>query len=433
MVKDIYLKEANELLDFIERSPSRFHAVDEMGKILSEKGFKELKINERWELEKGGKYFTTKNDSSLIAFIAGTDEVGNGGFRITGSHSDSPAIRIKPNPEMKVEGKELKLNTEIYGGPILYSWFDRPLGFAGRVTLEGDSPFEPESVHVCIREKKCIIPSLAIHMNRDVNTAFGPDKQKDMLPLLSSIEETVNGFDFKKMLAEELDVESERIIDYEISLHDMTRGQILGMNEEMISCSQLDNLAMAYASLIALSESEAGVATKIIVVFDNEEIGSQTMQGASSPLLGAILERIAIALGGDRENYIRALENSFIISADMAHALHPNSPEKHDPTNHPVLNGGPVIKMSSNFRYTSDSESATVFELLCKKVEVPVQRFVNNSRERGGSTIGPITAGQLGMRSVDIGNPMLSMHSIKELAGVADHHYLLEVLKEFYR
>jgi aspartyl aminopeptidase len=432
-LKDTYLKEANELLDFIEKSPSRFHAVDEMGKILSASGFQELKINEKWELKKGGKYFTTKNDSSLIAFIAGTEEVGTNGFRITGSHSDSPAIRIKPNPEMKVEGKGLKLNTEIYGGPILYSWFDRPLGFAGRVTLEGENPFKPESVHVCIKDKKCIIPSVAIHMNREVNTGFGPDKQKDMLPLLSTIEETVNKYNFKQMIAEELDIEPERIIDYEMSLHDMTRGQLVGMDEEMISCSQLDNLAMAYASLIALTESEATETTKVVVVFDNEEIGSQTMQGASSPLLGTILERITIALEGDRERYIRALENSFIISADMAHALHPNNPEKHDPTNHPVLNGGPVIKMSSNFRYTSDSESATVFELLCKKVDVPVQRFVNNSRERGGSTIGPITAGQLGMRSVDIGNPMLSMHSVKELGGVADHHYLLKVLKEFYR
>jgi aspartyl aminopeptidase len=432
-VKDVYLKDVNELLDFIERSPSRFHAVDEMSKILVEAGFNEVRINEKWELKKGGKYFTTKNDSSLIAFIAGTGEVGKNGFRITGSHSDSPAIRIKPNPEMTVEGKSLKLNTEIYGGPILYTWFDRPLGFAGRVTLEGENPFEPESVNVCIKDKKCIIPSLAPHMNRDINTKFGPDKQKEMLPLISSIEETVNSFNFKKMLAEELDVAGEKIIDYEISLHDMTRGQVIGVDEDMISCSQLDNLAMAYVSLVALTDSEAGEMTKVVVVFDNEEIGSQTMQGASSPLLGAILERITMALEGDREEYIRALENSFIISADMAHALHPNMPEKHDPTNHPVLNAGPVIKISSNFRYTSDSESATVFELLCKKAEVPVQRFVNNSKERGGSTIGPITAGQLGMRSVDIGNPMLSMHSIKELAGVVDHHYLLKALKEFYR
>ncbi len=432
-MKDIYLKEAGELISFIEKSPSRFHAVEAAQLVLNGAGFQKLNIKEKWELKSGGKYYVTKNDSSMAVFIVGNKPPSNAGFKIIGSHTDSPAIRIKPNPELNVGENYLKLNTEVYGGPILYSWFDRPLGLAGRVAIQDEETGKIISKPVKVDKIKTIIPSIAIHMNREVNSGFKVDKQKDLLPFISSIEEITKKFDLKELLSKQMQVKKDRVLDFELYLYDLAQGQIIGLDNDMISCSQMDDLAMVYASLKALIGAPVGEATKITMFFDNEEIGSKTMQGADSPLLGSILERISLSMGEGRESYLRALENSFVISSDMAHALHPNAQEKHDPTNKPLINGGPVIKISTNFRYTSDSESAAYFESLCKQANVPVQRFVNHSNERGGSTIAPITAGRLGIPSVDIGNPMLSMHSIKELCGVMDHHYLIKVFQEFYK
>jgi len=429
----VYLKEASELIGFIEKSPSRFHAVETAMKIAEGFGFQRLDIKKKWELKRGGKYFTTKNDSSMAVFIVGEDSPAEAGFKIIGSHTDSPAIRIKPNPTIKVGDNYLKLNTEIYGGPILYSWFDRPLGLAGRAAFRDAESGEIRSKPVAIKGLRTIIPSIAIHMNREVNTGFKVDNQKDMLPFICSVTEGNNTFDLIQLMADQLDILKDQVLDFELYLFDLTQGQIIGSDHDMISCSQLDDLAMVYASLKALTDSQSGVETKMAVFFDNEEIGSQTMQGADSPLLGSILERITIGLEEDREAYLRSLENSFVISSDMAHALHPNAAEKHDLTNKPVINGGPVVKISSNFRYTSDSESSAYFEGLCQKAGVPVQHFVNHSNQRGGSTIAPITAGRLGIQSVDIGNPMLSMHSIKELCGVMDHYHLIQVFKAFYQ
>lgn len=432
-MKDIYLKEAGELISYIEKSPSRFHAVEAARIILNGVGFHELDIKDKWELKPGGKYYVTKNDSSMAVFIVGNKPVSGEGFKIIGSHTDSPAIRIKPNPEMSVGENYLKLNTEVYGGPILYSWFDKPLGLAGRVAFLEEKTGKIISKPVKLDHVKTIIPSIAIHMNREVNSSFKVDKQKDLLPFITSTKEITKKFDLKELLSQQINVGKDSVLDFELYLYDLAQGQIIGLDNDMISCSQMDDLAMVYASLKALIEAPVGGSTKVAMFFDNEEIGSKTMQGADSPLLSSILERITIGMGEDRESYLRALENSFVISSDMAHALHPNAQEKHDPTNKPLINGGPVIKISTNFRYTSDSESAACFESLCKQAKVPVQRFVNHSNERGGSTIAPITAGRLGIPSVDIGNPMLSMHSIKELCGVMDHHYLIRVFKEFYK
>jgi len=432
-VEDIYLKEAGELIGFIEKSPSRFHAIEMAMKIAEGFGFQRLDIKRKWELKRGGKYFTTKNDSSMALFILGEDSPAEAGFKIIGSHTDSPAVRIKPNPEIKVGENYLKLNTEIYGGPILYSWFDRPLGLAGRAAFRNKASGAIISKPVVLKGLKTIIPSIAIHMNREVNSGFKVDNQKDMLPFIGSVTKAVQEFNLMQLIADQLDIQKDQVLDFELYLFDLAEGQIIGCDHDMISCSQLDDLAMVYASMKALVETQSGSETKMAMFFDNEEIGSQTMQGADSPLLGSILERISIGLGEGREGFLRSLENSFVISSDMAHALHPNATEKHDPTNKPVINGGPVIKISSNFRYTSDSESSAYFEGLCKKAGVSVQRFVNHSNERGGSTIAPITAGRLGIRSVDIGNPMLSMHSIKELCGVMDHYHLIQVFKAFYQ
>ncbi|MEA1885273.1 MAG: M18 family aminopeptidase, partial [Thermotogota bacterium] len=291
-MKDIYLKEAGELISFIEKSSSRFHTVEAARLVLNGADFQELDIKEKWELNSGGKYYVTKNDSSMAVFIAGSKPVSNDGFKIIGSHTDSPAIRIKPNPEMKVGENYLKLNTEVYGGPILYSWFDRPLGLAGRVTFQEEETGKIISKPVKVDKVKTIIPSIAIHMNREVNSGFKVDKQKDLLPFISSIEEITKKFDLKELLSEQLNVEKDRVLDFELYLYDLAQGQIIGLDNDMISCSQLDDLAMVYASLKSLIKAPVGGSTKIAMFFDNEEIGSKTMQGADSPLLSAILERI---------------------------------------------------------------------------------------------------------------------------------------------
>ncbi|EOD01590.1 M18 family aminopeptidase [Caldisalinibacter kiritimatiensis] len=428
------LKLANELIDFIYESPSAFHAAENVKITLKENGFKELNLRDRWNIEKGGKYFVTKNDSAVVAFVVGMGEVEKDGFRLIGAHTDSPTFRVKPNAEMDTDNKYLKLNTEVYGGPILNTWLDRPLSLAGRVTLKSDNPLFPDNRLVNIKRPILVIPNLAIHMNRKVNEGIELNKQKHTLPLVGLINEELEKDDYLvKLLAKELDVEVDRIIDFDLFLYEYEKGKIIGANNEFISAGKLDDLAMVHAGIKALINAEVGKATNVMVCFDNEEIGSRSKQGAGSPMLRTILERIVIALGKDKEDFYRALYSSFMISADMAHALHPNYPEKHDPVNKPIINKGPVIKINANLNYTTDSDSNSVYEMICERAGVPVQKFVNRSDERGGSTIGPITTGQLDIRCLDIGNPMLSMHSVRELGGVMDHYYIIKSFEEFYK
>ncbi|MCF6459609.1 M18 family aminopeptidase [Clostridium sp. Cult3] len=424
---------AKSLMDFIQESPSSFHATSKVEEVLIEKGFKEIKLEDQWNLQKEGKYYIVKNQSALIAFVVGKGEVEEEGFRLIGSHTDAPTFRIKPNPEMTVENKYLKLNTEVYGGPIFNTWFDRPLSLAGRVTIKTDNPLEPEKLLVNMKKPLMIIPNLAIHMNGKVNEGVKINPQTDTLPLVSMIDDKFekDGF-LLKLIAEELDIKVEDILDFELFLYDTEEGSLVGLNEEFISIGRLDDLAMVHAGLYGLVDSQVSQATNVLVCFDNEEVGSTTKQGAASPMLRTALERIALALGKDREDYYRALSKSFLISADMAHALHPNYTGKQDPTNRPVINGGPTIKISARQSYTTDSLSSAIYEGICKSIGVPVQKFVNRSDERGGSTIGPISSTQLDIPSVDIGNPILAMHSIRELGGVLDHHYVYRSFKEFY-
>ncbi|MTI69625.1 MAG: M18 family aminopeptidase [Firmicutes bacterium] len=430
---NIEQKFANELIDFIYESPSPFHVVENVRKNLSNKGFKELKLTDKWDLNKGGKYFISKNESALVAFVVGNGEIENEGFKLIGSHTDAPTFRIKPSPEMVVNNNYLKLNTEVYGGPILNTWFDRPLSIAGRVTLKSDNIMCPDNRLVKIDEPILIIPNVAIHMNRKVNEGKEINKQKDTLPLLSLINEKFEKDNYlAKILANKLNVDIDEIIDFDLFLYEYEKGTIMGLNNEFISAGKLDDLAMVHAGIEALINSKVSKATNVMVCFDNEEVGSRTKQGAGSPMLKNILERITLALRKDRSEFIRAIYNSFIISADMAHALHPNATEKHDPVNKPVINKGPVIKINANQAYTTDSDSNSVYEEICKKAEVPVQKFVNRSDERGGSTIGPISSSQLDIRSIDIGNPMLAMHSVRELGGVLDHYYVKKSFEEFY-
>lgn len=424
---------AENLIDYIYDSPTAFNAVETSKDLLLKNGFNELKMNEKWKLKVGGKYFITKNSSSLTALVINSDNMQDG-FRIIGSHSDSPTFRIKPKAEMTVENAYLKLNTEGYGGAILSTWFDRPLAIAGRVVLKSENVLCPRQEIININRPVCIIPNIAIHMNRSINDGYKFNKQKDTLPLVGLINDTLEKDDFLlNEISRELNVDKKEILDFDLYLYEYEKGSIIGPSEEFISSSRLDNLSMAHASLHGLIDSKGKNGINIASIFDNEEVGSSTKQGADSNMLLNLLERICISLGKDREEFFSAIYSSFMISADLAHALHPNLVEKHDPTNKPIMGGGPVIKISANQAYTSDAFSSGVYKNICEKCGVKYQQFVNRSDERGGSTIGPISSTHLDINSVDIGSPILSMHSVRELGSVEDHFNIYKTFVEFYQ
>ncbi|MEG0306676.1 MAG: M18 family aminopeptidase [Clostridium sp.] len=428
------LEFAKELVDFLYDSPTAFHAVENVKEYLTNNSFQELKEEAKWNLEKGGKYYTTKNGSALIAFTVGEGEVEEHGFKIVGAHTDSPTFRIKPNSEIISENNYVKLNTEAYGGLIRSTWMDRPLSVAGRVVLKGENPLNPIARLVNIKKPILIIPNLAIHMNREVNTGGELNLQKDTLPLLAMVsEELEKGNALINAVAKELNVSKEEILDFDLFLYEFEKGCIVGLNDEFISSGRLDDLQMVHAGIVAIKDAPITKGVNVMVCFDNEEVGSSTKQGADSDMLANVLERIMLCFGKGREEFFRALGKSFIISGDNAHAVHPNSPEKADPTNRPIINKGPVIKINANCAYTTDSDSAAVYKVICKNAGVPVQEFVNRSDVRGGSTIGPISSTHLNIRSVDIGNPTLAMHSIREFAGVMDHTYVTKSFLEFFK
>lgn len=427
------LELAKELISFIGESPTSFHAVIKAKSVLESQGFNELKEGEKWSLKSHGKYFTTKNDSALVAFVIGEGKVEDEGFRIVGAHTDTPGFRVKPCPEMIEEKKYLRLNTEVYGGPILNTWMDRPLSIAGRVALKSKNIMKPRIEFIDFKKPMMIIPNLAIHMNREVNKGIELNAQKDTLPLLGMITDEFEKENFLiKLLAEELKVDLKDILDFDLFLYEFEEGKVIGLNNEFISASRLDDLEAVHAGLKAIIDSKIKNGVNVLALFDNEEIGSSTKQGADSELLSNVLERVVYSLGGSREEFFRAIANSFMISADGAHAVHPNKTGKSDPTNKPIINKGPALKISANQKYTSDSFSSAVFTQICQNAEVPLQKFVNRSDERGGSTIGPISSTHLNINAVDIGIPMLAMHSIRELVGVEDHYYMYKCLEKFY-
>ena len=424
---------ARDLLEYIYESPTSFHAVKTSKKLLDNNGFDEIKLNERWKLEVGGKYYITKNSSAIVAFIINSKDIETEGVRMIASHSDSPSFRIKPNAEICVENTYLKLNTECYGGPILNTWLDRPLSIAGRVVLKSNDVLNPKEVLVNFKKPICIIPNVAIHLNRSINDGYKYNKQKDMLPLIGLINESLEKDNFLvKELSKELDVEVQEILDFDLFLYEYEKGCLMGINEEFISTGRLDNLSMAHASLNALINSKGTKGINLVTVFDNEEVGSSTKQGADSNMLLNILERICISLGKDREEFFTTMYSSFIISADLAHGIHPNMSEKHDPTNRPVLGKGPVIKINANQSYTTDAYSSSIYKGICNKSNVNYQEFVNRSDERGGSTIGPISSTHIDIPSVDIGTPILAMHSIRELGSTEDHYSIYKTFRTFF-
>lgn len=422
----------DDLIAFMNESVCNFFAVKTMRQTLDDNGFKELNPANRWSLEPGGKYYVVKNNSAIFAFVVGTGGAADG-FKIISAHSDSPGFRIKPNPEMLCDGGIVKLNTEVYGGPILYTWFDRPLSIAGRVMLKGADALHPETRLVRIHRPLLTIPHLAIHFNRNVNDGNHLSKQKDMLPVLGRINQFVdkNGY-LLQLIADEMGVDATDIIDCDLLLYDTTPACTVGVNDEFITSGRLDDLSMAHAAMTALIESDGGAMTRVMAIFDNEETGSGTKQGAASPVLAQILRRIVACQGGGEEEYLRAVASSFMVSADNAHAIHPNYPEKHDPTNHPVIGGGPVIKINANCKYMTDADSAAVFKTICEEAGVPCQYFVNHSDVAGGSTLGNILTSQIDLRGVDMGNAMWAMHSVRETASTDDHVYAIKAFRQFY-
>ena len=422
----------NSLMQFLDASPVNFLAVDTLRSTLEEAGFTQLNPSSHWNLNPGDKHYIVKNGSAIFAFIVG-DGAPYNGFKIISAHSDSPGFRIKPNAEMKCEGGFVKLNTEVYGGPILYTWFDRPLSIAGRVILRSNNTLRPEARTIRIDRPLLTIPHLAIHFNRAVNEGNPLSKQKDMLPVIGIINEHLSANDLLlNLVADELGVDTYDILDFDLSLYDTTKACLIGLNNEFISSGRLDDLSMAHAATMALLDSDDMSSTRVVAIFDNEETGSGTKQGAASPVLEHLLRRITTARGGNEEDYFRAIDRSFMVSADNAHGLHPNYPEKHDPTNHPVLGGGPVIKINANCKYMTDADSAAVFSTICEQADVPYQYFVNRSDMAGGSTLGNILTSQIDLRGVDMGAAIWGMHSVRETASVADHDYIVRAFTQFF-
>ena len=426
------MKYINDLMSFMDSSVVNFYAVKTIRERLEANGFKCLDATEKWNLTPGGKYYVVKNNSAIFGFV-----VGNGGatagYKIISAHSDSPCFRIKPNPEMVSDGGIMKLNTEVYGGPILYTWFDRPLSIAGRVMLRTDDPLNPETRLVKFDRPLLTIPHLAIHFNRAVNEGNPLSRQKDMLPVIGCINSIAEKDGYVlRLVAGELGVAPSDIIDVDLSIYDTTKACLVGVNNEFITSGRLDDLSMAHAAMTALLESAEGAQTQVMAIFDNEETGSGTKQGAASPVLDHILRRINACLGGNEEDYLRAVARSFMVSADNAHAVHPNYVEKQDPTNHPVLGGGPVIKINANCKYMTDADSAAVFKTICERAGVPCQYFVNHSDVAGGSTLGNILTSQIDLRGVDMGAAMWGMHSARETASTIDHIYTIRAFTELF-
>ena len=416
-----------ELISFIKNSPTAFHAVKSIRDILTKEGFQELKESEKWKIEKGGKYYVTRNHSSILAFKVG-NQLDEYSFHVTASHSDSPTFKIKENAEIEVKKKYTVLNTEGYGGMICSTWFDRPLSVAGRVIVKTDSGMETRLVKV--ERDLLMIPSLAIHMDRAVNEGRAINKQVDMLPIFAGSAKEPG--EMKKLIAEELGVEEEKIYGMDLFLYNRMEPSIWGREKEFLSCPQLDDLQCAFASLNGFLAGENAKNINVFACFDNEEVGSGTKQGAASTLLSDVLCRINKALGKDEEDFYRAVAGSFMLSCDNAHAVHPNYQQKTDVNNCNYMNEGIVIKSHAGQKYTSDAVSIAIFKAICEKAGVPVQFFANRSDAAGGSTLGNIAMAQVSMNTVDIGLPQLAMHSAYETSGVKDIGYLIEASKEFY-
>ena len=426
-VKKMHNMTTEKLFSFIENSPTAFHAIEAMRCRLKAEGYQPLLEGSDWNLQAGGKYYVIRNGSSIIAFRIPAKEWK--GFQIMASHSDSPMFKIKENPEIEAEGHYVKLNVEKYGGMLCAPWFDRPLSISGRVIVKDSSTGTFVSKLVNIDRDLVMIPNLAIHMNREVNDGYKYNAQKDMLPIYGDI--TSKGT-FMKTVAEAAGVEESDILGHDLFLYNRQEGTVWGASGEFLSSSRLDDLQCAFSSLKALLAGEKKEYMAVHCVLDNEEVGSGTKQGAASTFLYDTLTRVHESLGMTREEYLIHLADSFMISADNAHAVHPNYADKADPVNRPFLNGGIVIKFNANQKYCTDGVSAAMFRDVCRQADVPVQTFTNRSDMLGGSTLGNISNTQVALNTVDIGLPQLAMHSPYETVGVKDTEYLIRAGIKFF-
>lgn len=420
------------LLDYIRKATTPHQAVEAAAQYLKERNFEELQLGTVFSVKKGGRYFVNAYSTSLIAFTIGENATENQEFHVAAAHTDHPCLHIKPKAEM-APGKYLKINTEVYGGPILNTWLDRPLSVAGRVALKGADAYHPVMKLVDFNRPVATIPNLAIHMNRKVNEGVELNKQSDMLPILGLFEEGMNKDDyFLELLAKECQVNKEEILDFDLYVYALEEGCFVGVNKEMISSPRLDNLTSCYALLRGISEGNRADGINVAILFDHEEIGSRSKQGADSALLQMVLEKIYTALGFSGDALSDSIFNSFLFSVDVAHAVHPHHAEKYDPVNLANFNEGIVLKLNSNQRYTFDTEAVAIAQGICDAHGVKYQKFANRSDVAGGGTLGPIISGWLPMKTVDIGVPILAMHSARELMGRKDQEYLEELMVEFY-
>ncbi|MDH5711653.1 MAG: M18 family aminopeptidase [Gammaproteobacteria bacterium] len=422
------------LLKFLQASPTPFHAVTQMQNMLAENGFQQLSEADAWGLkasDTSGKFYVIRNDSSIIAFTLGCDPAEHG-FRIVGAHTDSPCLKVKPNPEVVKQGY-FQLGVEVYGGVLLNPWFDRDLSLAGRVnyvTPDGDVG----SALVDFEQAIASIPSLAIHLDREANEKHEINKQQHILPILMKLPEgNEQKPDFREILLRLLlkqspELKVERVLDYELSFYDVQAPAVIGLHQDFVASARLDNLLSCYTGLMALLRADSKQ-NCLLVCNDHEEVGSMSAAGAQGPFLRSVLERLCAS----SEDFSRSMNQSMMISVDNAHGVHPNYADKHDENHGPILNQGPVIKMNANQRYATNSETSAAFRYICEEADVPVQAFVVRSDMACGSTIGPITASEIGVRTIDVGVPTFAMHSIRELAGRWDAFYLYRVLREYFQ
>lgn len=415
------------LFDFITQSPTPFHATQSLASALTATGFTELDERAAWQLEPAGQYFVRRNDSSIIAFRLGQRPLTEQGLRVIGAHTDSPCLKVKPQPEINSQGY-WQLGVEVYGGVLLLPWFDRDLSLAGRVTFSQDGQLHSRLID--FKTPIAVIPSLAIHLNREANKGWEVNAQKELPPVLTQLN-TKEEKDFRVLLAAQLQrehgLQDAQILDYELSFYDTQAPAHIGLEQEFIASARLDNLLSCFVGLQALLAADQQYAG-VLVCTDHEEVGSSSACGADGPFLEQVLRRLL----PQEEDFSRCIQRSMLVSADNAHGIHPNYADKHDSNHGPLLNQGPVIKVNSNQRYATNSETAAFFRHLCQQHNVPVQSFVTRSDMGCGSTIGPITASKLGINTIDIGAATFAMHSIRELAGTQDVDHLTKVLTAFY-
>lgn len=423
---------AQSLLDYIDASPSPWHVVATTGAMLKANGFKCLRENEPWQFRKNGRYFVVRDGASLIAFVLGKQPIADAGFRMVGAHTDSPGLRIKPKATQSNQGIA-QLGVEVYGGPILATFTDRDLSLAGRVTVKNSQSFD---THLIKFEQSVVrLPNLAIHMNREVNEKGLVLNKQTGLPLifgLSPNHEDAHGL-FTAQIAQQLNVQTTDILTWDLNVYDTQKGNFWGIDNAFIANSQLDNLASCHAAMTALIDTRDQTTTAVCALFDHEEVGSESATGAGGSFMQDVVQRICSSTDTNTEGRLRAMANSFFISADMAHAYHPNHASAYEPCHHALVNHGPVIKTNANQRYSTNADTAARFIQLCEKAGVPYQQYAHRTDLGCGSTIGPIIASGLGVASVDVGNPMWAMHSVRESAGVADHLSMIAVLTQHFQ